>query len=321
MDGVPQWISGVASRQAHVGLPPGTVEEEHGRSGSSDRRATCTDCTPRPTGWTSTDRPPTTRTTPGCSLAATTSGRRSSWATTSSRSPGTATKRVAPSSSVTPTATASSSSTRGPGACTEYGPLDYGPGDYLVVPRGTTYRFEPATPTDLLVVEACESRFQLPDKGLLGRHALFDPAAIEVPEAEAIDEAGEFTVVVKRLGQDTRVTYPFHPCDVVGWKGDVAPMRINVADFRPVTSARYHLPRRRTRPSSPTASSSAPSPLVRSRTIRRPCDCRSSTATSTTTRSSCTTEASSRPGPGRGRDADLAPVRPPPRTPAGGPRA
>jgi homogentisate 1,2-dioxygenase len=38
------------------------------------------------------------------------------------------------------------------------------------------------------------------------------------------------------------VRYPFHPCDVVGWKGDVAPMRLNVADIRPVTSPRYHLP-------------------------------------------------------------------------------
>ena len=173
----------------------------------------------------------------------TTSGPRSCSATTSCRSPGTATRRAAPSSSATPTATSSSSSTRAPGRLrTEYGPLDYRAGDYLVVPRGTTYRFEPAEPTDLLVVEAYESRFQLPDKGLLGRHALFDPAMLEVPEAEAIDEEGEFTVVVKRLGQDTRVTYPFHPCDVVGWKGDVAPMRINVDDFRPVTSARYHLP-------------------------------------------------------------------------------
>src|SRR4029453_12638303 len=98
---------------------------------------------------------------------------------------------------------------------TEYGPLDYRVGDYLVVPRGTTYRFEPAAPTDLLVVEAYESRFQLPDKGLLGRHAVFDPALIEVPEAEAIEEAGEYTVVVKRLGQDTRIIYPFPPCDVV----------------------------------------------------------------------------------------------------------
>jgi homogentisate 1,2-dioxygenase len=65
---------------------------------------------------------------------------------------------------------------------------------------------------------------------------------LEVPEAEAVEEEGEFTVVVKRLGRDTRITYPFHPCDVIGWKGDVAPMRINVEDLRPVTSARYHLP-------------------------------------------------------------------------------
>jgi len=47
---------------------------------------------------------------------------------------------------------------------------------------------------------------------------------------------------VKRMGYDTRVTYPHHPCDVVGWKGDLAPMRLNVADFRPISSARYHLP-------------------------------------------------------------------------------
>src|SRR6476619_1075917 len=33
MEGVPQWVRGEVARQAHVGLPPGTVEEEHGRSG------------------------------------------------------------------------------------------------------------------------------------------------------------------------------------------------------------------------------------------------------------------------------------------------
>jgi homogentisate 1,2-dioxygenase len=29
---------------------------------------------------------------------------------------------------------------------------------------------------------------------------------------------------------------------VVGWQGDLAPYRLNVADFRPVVSPRYHLP-------------------------------------------------------------------------------
>ena len=37
---------------------------------------------------------------------------------------------------------------------TEYSPLDYRPGHYMLLPRGTTYRFEPSTPTDMLAIEA-----------------------------------------------------------------------------------------------------------------------------------------------------------------------
>src|SRR5207245_4425402 len=77
---------------------------------------------------------------------------------------------------------------------------------------------------------------------LLGRHALFDPAIVDVPDAAPVDEPGEFPIRVVREGQVTTVTYPFHPFDVVGWKGDLAPLRLHVDDFRPVTSARYHLP-------------------------------------------------------------------------------
>lgn len=57
-----------------------------------------------------------------------------------------------------------------------------------MIPRGTTYRFEPEAATQLLVVEAFDSAFRLPDRGLLGSHALFDPAVLEVPEAEAVEE-------------------------------------------------------------------------------------------------------------------------------------
>ena len=38
------------------------------------------------------------------------------------------------------------------------------------------------------------------------------------------------------------VTYPFNPLDAVGWHGDLAPVRLNVKDIRPLMSHRYHLP-------------------------------------------------------------------------------
>jgi homogentisate 1,2-dioxygenase len=125
---------------------------------------------------------------------------------------------------------------------TEYGPLRYRAGDYCLLPRTTTHRFDAEEPTTLLVVEALEGRIELPDRGLLGRHAIFDPAMLEVPEPEPRDDAGEFEIRLLRSGATTRITYPFHPFDVVGWKGDLAPWRFNVDDFRPVVSPRYHLP-------------------------------------------------------------------------------
>jgi homogentisate 1,2-dioxygenase len=64
----------------------------------------------------------------------------------------------------------------------------------------------------------------------------------EVPEPEPRDEFGEFTIRVVRKASVTDVVYPFHPFDVIGWKGDLAPFRLHARDFRPVVSPRYHLP-------------------------------------------------------------------------------
>ena len=126
---------------------------------------------------------------------------------------------------------------------TDYGPLRYRDGDFLVVPKGTTHRIVPdaAGDTFLYVVEG-RGEYRLPDKGMLGRHALFDPGVLEAPEPEPHDERGEFEVRVKRGNAYTSLTYPFHPLDVVGWQGDLCPIRLNREDFRPVVSPRYHLP-------------------------------------------------------------------------------
>ena len=226
-----------------MGLPPGTVEDEHGRGGFFGPASHLYRLHP-PTDWVSVDGPAVHRAYDTNEFG----GLDERWAAPLLAN-AELTIGIQRLSSGRPEFLRDSDGDlchfvhAGAGLLrTEYGPLTYSAGDYLLVPRGTTFRFEPTAPTHLLVIETHGSRFELPDRGMLGRHALFDPALIEVPEAEAIDEAGEFTVVVRRGGQDTEVHYAFHPCDVVGWTGDVAPMRLNVADFRPVTSARYHLP-------------------------------------------------------------------------------
>lgn len=129
----------------------------------------------------------------------------------------------------------------------DYGRLAYRAGDYLYLPRGTMWRLSPSEPTAILMIQATNTHFTLPDKGLLGGHALFDPAMLETPAMDEAfrahqAEAGEFTVEIKKRGEVSRVTYPYNPLDAVGWHGDLAPVRLNVADLRPVSSHRYHLP-------------------------------------------------------------------------------
>jgi homogentisate 1,2-dioxygenase len=129
---------------------------------------------------------------------------------------------------------------------TDYGILPYEPGDYVVVPKGTTYRMVvDSGPAVFLIVETPEL-VELPDRGLLGQHALFDKGVLMAPELDPVTqdkhEGREWEVRIKRHGEYTRVIYPFYPMDVVGWKGDLWVAKLNVRDFRPVTSPRYHLP-------------------------------------------------------------------------------
>ena len=129
----------------------------------------------------------------------------------------------------------------------DYGHLSVTAGDYLVLPRGTMWRLECTVPVTLLLIEATNSSYQLPDKGLVGEHAIFDPAMLDIP---AVDDAfktqaakaGEWRVLVKRRNQLSTITYPYNPLDALGWHGNLHPVRINVKDIRPLMSHRYHLP-------------------------------------------------------------------------------
>lgn len=128
----------------------------------------------------------------------------------------------------------------------DWGRLDYRDGDYIVVPRGGLWRIAPARSTTLLLVECTEGTYTLPEKGILGPHAIFDPALLDLPamddrfKAQQTDDP--WRVVVKRAGLLSTIQYPFNPLDAVGWHGDLAVVRLNVRDLRPLMSHRYHLP-------------------------------------------------------------------------------
>ena len=128
----------------------------------------------------------------------------------------------------------------------DYGHLDIEAGDYMVIPRGTMWRVECAEPLRALLIEASNSSYRLPDKGLVGPHAIFDAAMLDTPR---IDEAfkeqqdgSEWRVAIKRRNEISTVTYPFNPLDAVGWHGDLSVVRINMRHLRPLMSHRYHLP-------------------------------------------------------------------------------
>ncbi len=262
---MPQWVRGVTTRQAHVGLPPGTVEEEHGRSGFYGP-ASHLYRLHAPTDWVAVEGPAAHHAYDTRRLVR----RGRPLAHAAARQPA-GVDRVA--------------SLRGTGRSeflrdadgdqlcfvhagtgrlrTEYGPLDYRPGDYLVVPRGTTYRFEPSAPTDLLVVEACGIAVLAPRQGAARPpRPVRSRRCIEVPEAEAVEEDGR----VHRRGEAGRRTTPASPTrsTPATWSAGRATWRrcgststTSARSPRPATTCR----RRPTPPSSPTASWCAPSPL------------------------------------------------------------
>ncbi len=128
----------------------------------------------------------------------------------------------------------------------DFGHLAFEAGDYIILPRGTMWRLECAEPAAILLIEATNASYMLPEKGLVGGHAIFDPAMLDAPRVDeaflAQQDEKTWRVAVKRRNAFSTVTFPYNPLDAIGWHGDLSVCRINVRDIRPLMSHRYHLP-------------------------------------------------------------------------------
>ncbi|MET8406124.1 homogentisate 1,2-dioxygenase [Streptomyces sp900116325] len=130
---------------------------------------------------------------------------------------------------------------------TEFGPIPYEPGDYVLVPKGVTYRIRPAGPVNYFMIVESIEELGFADIGSHGRRAPFDPALLYVPTpkldelGDGRNEDGEWPVRIKSRGEYNSAFYDFDPIDVEGWKGDLFPFKINIRDFRTIMSDRIHL--------------------------------------------------------------------------------
>jgi homogentisate 1,2-dioxygenase len=129
---------------------------------------------------------------------------------------------------------------------TIFGDVPYKDGDYIVVPRGTTYRFRPDGEQRHLVFES-PGLIEIPrryrnDYGQLLEHAPFYHRDIHPPtELHTHRDSGEFRVKVRVRDGYQAYVLDYHPFDVVGWDGYVYPWTFSIHDFEPITG-RIHMP-------------------------------------------------------------------------------
>jgi len=129
---------------------------------------------------------------------------------------------------------------------TQFGKLTFNPGDYIVIPFGTTWKMQLDGRGRFLVIEA-PSQIEPPNRyrnryGQLLEHAPYSERDIRPPEAiETHTERGEFEVRVKARDRISRHILDHHPLDVVGWDGYLYPWVFSIHDFEPITG-RIHQP-------------------------------------------------------------------------------
>jgi len=130
---------------------------------------------------------------------------------------------------------------------TMYGNITFSYGDYLIIPRGTTYQIDFDTEENRILYIESFSPIVTPKRyrnnfGQLLEHSPFCERDFRLPtDLKTHDEQGEFKVISKKQGVLWEYTHANHPFDVVGWDGFHYPYAFSIHDFEPITG-RIHMP-------------------------------------------------------------------------------
>ncbi len=134
---------------------------------------------------------------------------------------------------------------------TVFGALKATAGDYVILPMSTTHRWVPQGEEPLRAYAIEANSHVAPPKRYLSRygqlleHAPYCERDLHGPTEVLIREGTDVEVLLKHRGPGgvvgTRLVYPYHPFDVVGWDGCLYPYTFSIHDFEPITG-RVHQP-------------------------------------------------------------------------------
>lgn len=129
----------------------------------------------------------------------------------------------------------------------QFGSLEFGHGDYVMIPRGLLHRMRfTGDDTRLFVIET-RGAVDIPPHyrnrhGQLLEEAPYCERDIRVPEfTGAVDEKGDYPIQVRISGGMQEYVLDHHPFDVVGWDGFYYPWTFHIGDFMPKVG-KVHLP-------------------------------------------------------------------------------
>ena len=131
---------------------------------------------------------------------------------------------------------------------TEYGLLSFYKGCYIVIPKCLVHSFIFQEDSEFFVIESLSGYFKEPERGMLGKHAVYDIHGLQKPNLSLQQQRQKELslnireIDVKKAGEITTFSYDSDIYDVVGWKGSLFPFILDIKNIMPVMSHRAHLP-------------------------------------------------------------------------------
>jgi len=126
---------------------------------------------------------------------------------------------------------------------TELGVVEASPGEIVLLPRGLRFKVElPDGPSRGYICENYGAALRLPELGPLGSNGLANPRDFLSPVAAFEDKETPCTLIAKFQGNLWAAEMKHSPLNVVGWHGNFAPCKYDLARFMVIGTVSFDHP-------------------------------------------------------------------------------